>query len=341
MGRRSTEQLEAEAKLFAHAAQVLDVHHLLLSDELRNRTFFEALKSVVTPKSAVLDIGSGSGVWAITAAMLGAQRVVAIERDVILIGLIRRLAYDNGVADRVEVINGDSREVQLDRDFDVVVSETIGNVIFEEQIVPIMADARERFLKPGGSLIPRRVTLLAAPASYPQPARLPVGTSGSFEYFNSLALNSPLALLQKDQVRFVGEAKTLVDVDLASIAGSLDLTNLTATWRIENVSPINCFVVWANIELTDEISISTFDSTSWSIMIYRIESFERQSGELEFTLSLTSETNYWNTRFVSGDSQEVRTYSPAKAATELVVLGRTDAKVLNHLQQIGLLGHTI
>src|ERR1044071_4943108 len=147
MGRPSTDQSEAEAKLYAHAAQVLDVHHLLLSDEIRNQKFFEALKSSVTSDSVVLDIGSGSGVWAITAAMLGARRAVAIERDEILPGLIKRLAHDNGVADRVEVVSGDSRQVQLNREFDVVVSETIGNVIFEEQIVPIMADARERFLK--------------------------------------------------------------------------------------------------------------------------------------------------------------------------------------------------
>jgi protein-L-isoaspartate O-methyltransferase len=341
MGEISREYNQAEAQLYAHTAQTLSVHDLLLSDKFRNQAFFEALRQCITSESAVLDIGSGTGIWAVMAARLGARKVVAVERDQLLIGLIRRMARENGVADRVTVVNADSRQAQLDREFDVVVSETIGNVIFEEQIVPIMADARERFLKPGGQLIPAGVTLMVAPAHYPRPARLPAGISAEYDYFASLALNTPVALTNTDSLRIVGEARELVDVDLTSIASALDLTNLSASWESVDTSEMNCFATWAQLKLGDNLSISTMETSSWSTMIYRIRRFDGAHGDLNFKLSLTSITNYWTATLAHNGKQEVQSYSPANAATELLVQTRTDSNVLSHLQQHDLLGHTL
>jgi len=80
-----------------------------------------------------LDIGAGTGLWAIAAAKLGAKRVVAIERDELLAALIRNLVRENQVGARVEIAQGDSREITVGRDFDVIISETIGNLGFDEQ----------------------------------------------------------------------------------------------------------------------------------------------------------------------------------------------------------------
>lgn len=341
MGDISKEYNQAEAQLYAHTAQTLSVHDLLLSDERRNQAFFEALRRCVTNESAVLDIGSGSGIWAVMAAQLGARKVVAIERDQLLIGLIRRMAEENGVADRVTVVNADSRQAQLEREFDVVVSETIGNVIFEEQIVPIMADARERFLKPGGQLIPAGVSLMVTPAHYPRAARLPAGISAEYDYFASLALNTPVALLTTESLRTVGEARELVDVDLTSIASALDLTNLSASWESTDTKDVNCFAVWAQLNLGNNLSISTMETSSWSTMIYRIRPFERRHGDLNFKLGLTSITNYWTVTLAHDGHQEIQSYSPAKAATALLVQARADQNVLNHLQHRDLFDHAV
>jgi hypothetical protein len=45
----------------------------------------------------------------------------------------------------------------------VIVSELIGHIAFEEGMVESISDAKKRFLKPEGSLIPQSVTLYAAP----------------------------------------------------------------------------------------------------------------------------------------------------------------------------------
>lgn len=348
MGQTLTDQQRAEAQLYAHTAQVLSVHDLLLSDEARNQAFFEALRECVTNESAVLDIGSGTGIWAVMAARLGARKVVAIERDQLLIGLIRRMAQDNGVAERVTVVNADSRQAQLDKEFDVVVSETIGNVIFEEDIVPVMADARERFLKPNGQLIPSAVTLMVAPAYFPRPTRLPNGIEGAFDYFDLLRLNSPVALTNTpvalsntSSLRVAGESRELVNVDLTTSNGLLDLTNLYARWDSADTTNVNCFAVWAQLKLTGNLSISTMDTTSWSTMMYPIRSLEDRQGDLEFRLALTSITNHWSVSLATDGQNKMQSYSPAKAATELLVQARTDQNVLSHLERMNLLDHTL
>jgi protein arginine N-methyltransferase 1 len=339
MGESSKGYNEAAARLYAHTAQVLSVHELLLSDEHRNKKFYEALAAVVTNQKIVLDIGTGSGIWAITAAALGAKKVVAIDRDEIVSGLVKRLAADNGVGDRIEFICGDPRQLQLPRQFDVVISETIGNVIFEEDIVPLMADARERFLTPGGVLIPSGVTLMVAPAFFPRPSRLPSGISGNFDYFSTFMLNSPVALTDKSELQLVGEARKLVEVDLTSIATALDLTKLHAEWEEGDASSFNCFAVWGEVRLSESLSVSTLETSSWSIMLYRINPFAAPRGKIEFKLSLTSSTNYWAVSLAHDQHQETQSYSPAKAATELVVQTRTNPEVLAQLQRMGLLQH--
>ena len=319
-----------------HACELLRIHELLLRDALRNCAFHRALKANVTPDSAVLDIGSGSGLWAITAAKLGAKKVVAIEMMPLLAGLIRALARDHGVADRVEVITGDSRQVQLAREFDVVISETIGHVIFDEQIAEIMIDARERFLKPGGALIPETVTLMAGGAHLRQPARLPSGIPGKFRRFESLMLHGPLALTNKKPLKFLTTPAPLVHADLRNITAEPPLGNLTARWPQQDVKRINCFAVWAEMTLAQNIAVSTLDTPSWSATAYRVRPFAQKRGDLEFRLSLTAHTNHWTAVLANGAQQETQSFSPEIAAAELLALNAPDPEVFEKMKRLGL-----
>ncbi|MFN6965036.1 MAG: 50S ribosomal protein L11 methyltransferase [Pyrinomonadaceae bacterium] len=136
-----------QAHLAEHAHRLLKAHETLLRDAERNRKFYNALRKRVADGARVVDIGSGTGVWAIAAAQLGASRVVAIEADKMLVGLIDELAREHGVADRVEAVQASSFDVSLEREFDVVVSETVGYLGYDEHIVEVMIDARRRFLR--------------------------------------------------------------------------------------------------------------------------------------------------------------------------------------------------
>jgi len=320
------------------ACELLHLHELLLRDAPRNRPFYRALKAHVTPDSTVLDIGAGTGLWAITAAKLGARKVVAIEMQPMLIGLIKALARDHGVADRVEVIQGDSRQLRLAREFDVVISETIGHVVFDEQVVAIMIDARERFLKAGGALIPDTVTLKTAGAHLRQPARLPAGIAGTFGRFASLLLHSPLALTDKRPLKFLSAPATLVHADLTRITAEPPLDNLTVRWPQQDVARINCFAVWAEATLTKQITVSTLDTPSWSATAYRVKPFTRNCGDLEFRLALSAHTNHWTATLASGAHHESQTFSPEIAAAELLALNAPDPDVFEKMKRLGL-GH--
>jgi precorrin-6B methylase 2 len=336
-----TEQNEAEAQLYDHTCQLLKIHQSLLRDLNRNRAFHRALEESVVKDSSVLDIGSGTGIWAITAAKMGARRVVAIEQEALLVGLIRALARENGVADRVEVIQGNAAQVELGKEFDVIVSETIGHLIFDEQIVQIMADARKRFLKPSGALIPNAVALVVAPVHLAkEQENLPTGLQMNYEYFESLLLNVPVGLTDKSQLEILGEPRDLVRIDLRSVESRPDLTGLKAQWPNQQTKGVNGFAVWAEASLSQEVNVATINTTSWSTMVYPIRPFQAEAGKLELDLMLTSNTNYWTVTLSQGEEREVQSYSPAFAGTELLAQTRTTANTLAHLKSLGLLGRS-
>jgi len=328
---------EVEGQLYNHTNQLLRAHETLLSDGNRNRSFYRALKKTVTENSSVLDIGSGTGVWAVAAAKLGARRVVAVEEEPLLIGLIKQIARDNGVASKVEVVQGYSRQIQLGKEFDIVISETIGHLVFDEPIVPIMIDARKRFLKPGGILIPEAVALVAAGAHLnigrqTLPASVPIDQSG----FQSLSLNSPMALQNRAQLRIITDPQKLIAVDLMQIDAPPDLDNLAACWQNLDARKINCFAVWAEATLAPRVNVIARHTTSWLPMVYRVKPFSGKRGDIEFRLSLSSKTNYWTATLTSDGAEDVQSFSPAFAAAELLARTRTDHDVFSHAKRIGI-----
>jgi len=139
----------------------------MILDEGRTQAYVESLKRRVTTESVVLDIGAGTGVFALMAARFGARKVYAIEpNDVVHFG--QRVAEQNGFDGRVEFIQGLSTEVELPEKVDLIVFEIHGVLPAYERSLSSIMDARDRFLKPAGCLIPCRETLWAALADVPR-----------------------------------------------------------------------------------------------------------------------------------------------------------------------------
>jgi len=143
-------------------SRIIDEHRLYLIDEPRVEAYRRAIAEVVRPGDVVLDLASGTGILGLMACEAGAARVYAVE-TMALVGLSRQIARDNGVADRITVIRGFSTHVSLPEPVDVVVSDQIGRFGFEAGVFQFFDDARQRFLKPGGTTIPSGIELLAAP----------------------------------------------------------------------------------------------------------------------------------------------------------------------------------
>jgi SAM-dependent methyltransferase len=326
-----------EARLYAYAAELFKAHESLLRDANRNRAFYSALKKRVTPDSIVLDIGSGTGVWAIAAAKLGAKRVVAIERDPLLIGLIKSLAKENGVADKIETVASDSRQAQLGKEFDIVVSEMIGHLAYEEQLIPILTDARDRFLKPDGWLIPESVSLVAAGARVRR-RRLPAGIPIKYERFDALNINIPVGLGEGERLKLLTEPREMARADLMTIQSELNLSDMRARWTIEDASSLNSFVVWVESVMTKGVTHTTVRASHWRPLIYRVKPFQGSGGEMEFKLALTAATNYWTATLSSNEGQESQSHSPAYAGSYLLAQSRTEADLLDGPQRMAFTG---
>lgn len=130
-------------------------HLALLKDAVRTLQYRAAIFAHA-PGKVVLDLGCGSGILSIFAAQAGARQVFAVERTKVA-GLARLMFKANGVADRVTLIREDSRQTTLPERADLIVHEILGADPLAEGIVPILDDARERLLAPGGRLLPGRV----------------------------------------------------------------------------------------------------------------------------------------------------------------------------------------
>lgn len=105
-----------------------------------------ALEEHVRPGTSLLDLGTGSGILSIAGAKLGAERVLALDKDPQAVEVARENVLRNGVADRVTVMEGSL--AQAHGRFDVVVVNILARVIVE-----MLEQGLAERLAPGGRLI--------------------------------------------------------------------------------------------------------------------------------------------------------------------------------------------
>ncbi len=138
-----------------------EIHRVMIRDRVRTAAFQRAIGAGVRPGDVVLDVGAGSGILSLFAARAGAARVYSVEQTSVAV-LAQELATANGVADVVQVIQGDINDVELPEPVDVIVSEWLGGFGIDEGMLPPVITARDRWLRPGGLMIPDVVTAWVA-----------------------------------------------------------------------------------------------------------------------------------------------------------------------------------
>ncbi len=153
----------------------------MIRDTLRMKAYVDALRYAIEPTSVVLDIGTGTGIFALLACQMGARKVYAIEPDD-SIQLARQIAGDNGLAHRIEFIQDKSTRTTLPERADVIISDLRGVLPLFQQHLPAIIDARNRLLAPGGVLIPRCDTLWVAVVEGPDLYRVYVDPWGENNY---------------------------------------------------------------------------------------------------------------------------------------------------------------
>lgn len=175
------------------AAGVQAWHFYMVRDEARNNDYQAAIERAVGPDTRVLDIGSGTGLLAMMAARAGAKSVVSCEMNPAIAGAATDIVALNGYADRVRVIGRKSTELDAQADLggrvDLLVSEIIAGNLLSEGVLPVMTDAVDRLLAPGGRMIPEAGHVVVSLVDLPDLGRRGMGEVSGFDMrpFNRLA----------------------------------------------------------------------------------------------------------------------------------------------------------
>ena len=240
----------------------LSEHHGYLADEKRIAAYRAALAEIVQTGDVVLDLGAGTGVLGYLACEAGAKSVIAIDRSDIL-ETARRIARDNGYADRITHIKALSTEAVLETLVDVVVCDQIGGMVHDAGILSAFADARRRLLAPGGRLVPSSFRIFTVPVSCPD-------VRGRLEFWSStpasidvsavrpLAANTEwmLNITADEMVRLAEER------ELASFSSDHDdPISGTVEFEIKTAGNFDGFVGWFEAQLSPTVTLT---NNPWS-----------------------------------------------------------------------------
>jgi type I protein arginine methyltransferase len=163
----------------------LGIHREMLKDTVRTEAYKAALQKnpSLMKNAVVLDVGCGTGVLSMFAAQGGAQRVFSVEASRDMAALAAEIVRFNDLQDVVTVVQGKMEEIthlaspgegdQREWDggeggnklVDVLVSEWMGYALLFETMLDSVLNARDRFLKPGGAVLPDKATIYAAAAT--------------------------------------------------------------------------------------------------------------------------------------------------------------------------------
>ncbi len=233
-------------------------HGAMLADRERNERLAAAVRAVVRPGDVVVDVGTGSGLLAMLAARAGARKVYAVESSAFA-GIAAHLVRRNGFAAAVEVVHAPSFAYAPPEPADVLLCETLGVAGLDEGFRATLCDARERMLRPGGTLLPRALRLLVAPL------REPAGIAdlGALDTLCGLDFG-PLAEALRGQHRRVyaepaqrlGPPVTAFALDCRTMPAAEPL-RARLDLAVERAGTLAGFALWFEVELADGIVLAS------------------------------------------------------------------------------------
>lgn len=239
--------------------RLLLMHQAMLADRPRMHAYDKALAEAVEPGSVVADVGAGTLALSMLALRHGAEHVYAIEADPEMAAVAERIIATNDLKERVSLIQGDARLARLPDKVDVVVSEMMGNLGPEEDMMRVVEAVARRNMRPGGRMIPRSLTTELAAIQ--------------FDGEGWGLWNTDFHGYRLDVVQDFAESRAHLHFfqrDPVVLAEPRPLTGNTRL-TVSRSGELHAIVGFFTAELTDDVSLSNFPSypgCNWAVWVW-------------------------------------------------------------------------
>ncbi|KAI0456025.1 S-adenosyl-L-methionine-dependent methyltransferase [Xylaria acuta] len=246
------EDKEDESKYYWESYAGVDIHETMLKDTVRTeayRDFIYNNKHLFAGKT-VLDIGCGTGILSMFCARAGAARVLAVDASDIIFKAQENI-YRAGLSETITTLHGKMEEVTLPVDqVDIIVSEWMGYCLLFEAMLPSVLYARDKYLAPGGLMVPSHTNMWVAPVSDP------VWASENGEAFWADVYGFDMSAMAKgmyDEARVLhwprdkvcGTPSAFKMLDLyKTTAADLSFTAPYASRLTQDVDAVEGFLIW-------------------------------------------------------------------------------------------------
>jgi len=203
----------------------------------------------------------------------------------------------NDLKEKVTLIQGDARVARLPRKADVVVSEMMGNLGPEEDMMRVVETVARRNMRPGGEIIPRRLTTKLAAIQ--------------FDDEGWGLWNTDFHGYRLDVVQDFAEDRAHLHFFQRDPLLLAEPTPMTDNTRLSVVRPgeLHAIVGFFTAELTDDVYLSNFPSypgCNWAVWIWPLR----------------------HAAVAEGDSLRLRMHRPSdKARSRLVTEWRLDCAI--------------
>ncbi len=233
---------------------ILDEHVGYLALPHRLDLYRAAVAKLVGRGDHVIDVGCGTAVLGLLCLEAGASRVDAIDSTA-AIELARQSLTQAGHAQKCNFIRASSFQTTLAERADVIICDHVGHFGFDYGLIEVLADARQRFLKPAGQIIPGRLKLFVS-AVESRDARDKAnawrnpGIPGEFHWIHEYSVNSKHVLnLRREEL--LADPAELCCIDLR--IDNPEFFSWSVTLTVDRDGVLHGLGGWFECELADGI----------------------------------------------------------------------------------------
>lgn len=232
------------------------IHEEMLKDQTRTLAYRSAIfqNASMFKGKVVLDVGCGTGILSMFAARAGAKHVIGVDMSNI-INMARKIVDLNGFSDKITLIQGKMEEIELPfPKVDIIISEWMGYFLLYESMLDTVLYARDRYLVPGGLILPDKASMFIAGIEDGEYKEEKVGfwrDVYGFDYtpFQEVVMSEPLVDVVDKRAVSTTSYK-IAEFDLTTV--TVEDLAFASTWHVKATrnDQVHALLVWFDIDFS-------------------------------------------------------------------------------------------